>query len=307
MVEGEKRFYLKHSKWTGFVLVYTSLFEFPVSEPWGARGKMPGGGGYEWWAGQRKWWTPWPRWLAYRALWRCLGLMVWCQLCHKFSVFPHLSGILTIFSSSLESYRLCTTSVNSSSRIWPPGLKKWVLVCVNGTEKKSWPERIIFSWSITCLNQGWLCLKINCFVPENVIQRMCWRGKNTWEHFSIWFFLLSTRKLLGWPEKFVRVFPVTFYGKTQANFLGQPNILSNEHIFIWPQCENLWVLQGKPRGVSSDSVALKPGEWCQERGSQGLEPHLCLLRGHEGPGQSVRSTLTSGVLFALPRSHVSGS
>lgn len=99
------------------------------------------------------------------------GLMVRCQLCPKFSVFPHLSDVLTIFSCSLESYRLYTISVNSSSRIWPPVLKKWVLACVNKTEKKSCPERIIFGWNITC--QGQLCLKINYVLPENVMKRMC--------------------------------------------------------------------------------------------------------------------------------------
>lgn len=39
------------------------------------------------------------------------------QMCYRFSVSPHLRGILPVFSSSLGNFRLCITSVSSLSRI----------------------------------------------------------------------------------------------------------------------------------------------------------------------------------------------
>lgn len=170
--EKQQRFHSEHSKWAGFVLVCGSLSSQPLHLGC-CRGNAGGRGGPVWWASQRKrgtmalmvglqsgWGDVWGRWSSAR---RAIN-----SVCP-----PLLCGILTIFSSSLENCRLYIISVNSSSRIWLPGLKKWVLSCVTGTEKKRKDGQNHFQLKYYLLNWGWLCLNVNYFMPGNVIKRMC--------------------------------------------------------------------------------------------------------------------------------------
>lgn len=155
------------------------------------------------------WWESvgalWPGWRAHRAggirLGRWGHQTVWRHCVLNSRCLPHFSDIFTIFPSSLGNCRLCITSGNSLSRIWLPGLKRWVLLSATRTEKKIWTERIIFHWNITFLNWGWFCLKINYFMPENVFKE-CTGGKKEKKKkkvlgniFPSDFFLLSKRKL----------------------------------------------------------------------------------------------------------------